>query len=104
MNNTYNFKNDTPLSVRKKQVEIIQAKTNEEKLKLTAQIVDFCYEQTMTLLKKQLGTNDPATLKAAFVETFYKDDFSKEEMERIRIFLRVIDKTEQHLYTLLRFN
>jgi len=96
MNNTYNFKNDTPLSVRKKQVEIIQAKTNKEKLKLTAQIVDFCYEQTMILLKKQLGTNDPATLKAAFVEAVYKDDFSKEEMERIRIFLRVIGKTEQH--------
>jgi len=51
MNNTYNFKNDTPLSVRKKQVEIIQAKTNKEKLKLTAQIVDFCYEQTMILLR-----------------------------------------------------
>ncbi len=86
MNNMYHFQNDTPLSIRTRQAEIIQAKTNQEKLELTAQIVDFCYEQTMTLLKKQLGTKDPATLKAAFVEAVYKDDFSEEELERVRVF------------------
>ena len=80
----YNLPSDTPLHIQKKQNEIWNTKSNKEKLELTFGLIAFSYNQTMALLKKKLQTEDEGILKAAYIETVYKDDFSAEEMERIK--------------------
>ena len=54
MNNPFNFPSDTPMSIRKKQIEIVQSKSNGEKLQLTAEIVDFSYYQEINLLLEDI--------------------------------------------------
>ncbi len=82
-----NLPTDTPPDILKKQVEIIQSLTYSERLRIACGLSDFSYQQTMNMLKKKLNTNDEKVLKIAFVETVYKNDFSEEDMERIKFFL-----------------
>lgn len=88
-NNVYdNLPGDTPPHILKKQVEIIQSLPYSERLHIACGLSDFSYQQTMNMLRKKLHTNDDKLLKIAFVETVYKDDFSKEELDRIKLFFR----------------
>ena len=77
---------DTPPDVLKKQVEVILALPYSERLRIACGLADFSYQQTINMLRKKLNTTDETSLKIAFVETVYKDDFSKEELDRIRLF------------------
>jgi hypothetical protein len=43
------------------------------------------------MLRKKLGTTDEKLLKIAFLETVYKNDFSKEELYRIKLFFNKKD-------------
>ena len=81
-----NLPSDTPDDVLKKQIEVVQAMTYSERLRLVCGMADLGYKQTMNMLKRRLNTSDETTLKIAFVETVYKNDFSREEFERIRDF------------------
>lgn len=81
-----NLPTDTPPEVLKIQVEVIQALTYSERLRIACGLADFSYQQTMNMLRRKLGTTDENMLKIAFVETVYKDDFTGEELERIRNF------------------
>jgi len=86
MNSMYSFPGDTPIHVRKKQVEIIQSKSNAEKLSISAEMIDFSYHKAISFLKKKHGTDDNNTIKFAFVKECYKNDFSEDELERIRLY------------------
>lgn len=77
---------DTAPHILKKQVEIIQSLSYSERLQIAGELTDFCYHQTMNMLRKKLNTPDENLLKIAFVETVYKNDFSKEELDRIKLF------------------
>jgi hypothetical protein len=77
---------DTTNLMRRKQIEIIQAKSNEEKLKYCASITDFCYNQAMQLLEKNMNTLNKSILKIAYINTHYKNNFSSDELNRIAIF------------------
>lgn len=81
-----NLPSDTPQHIRKKQVEIIQSLPYAERLRIACALSDFSYQQTINMLKKKLNTNDEQVLKMAFIETVYQDDFSTEELNRIRLF------------------
>ena len=86
-NNIYdNLPTDTPTHIFKKQVEIVQSLPVSERLRIACELSDFCYQQTMNMLKKKLNTTNDNLLKIAFVETVYKNSFSKEELDRIRLF------------------
>lgn len=77
---------DTTMEMRRKQIEIIQAKSNIEKLKQSAAITDFCYNQTMQLLIKKINTTDKLSLKIAYIQATYQNDFTKDELNRIIFF------------------
>lgn len=81
-----NLPTDTPKHILEKQIAIVQSLTYSERLRITCNLSDFCYSQTMNVLKKRLNTTDEKRLKLAFVETVYKDDFSKEDLDRIKLF------------------
>jgi hypothetical protein len=80
-----NLPTDTPRHILKKQAEIIQSLPYSERLRIACGLADFSYLQTMNMLRKKLNTNDEKLLKIAFVETVYKDDLSKEDLDRIRV-------------------
>ncbi len=91
-NNVYDkLPTDTPPHILKKQVETIQSLPYSERLRIACGLSDFCYQQTMNMLRKKLGTTDEKLLKIAFVETVYKNDFSKEELYRIKLFFNKKD-------------
>ncbi|MBA2562710.1 MAG: hypothetical protein H0V14_07290 [Chitinophagaceae bacterium] len=91
-NNVYDkLPTDTPPHILKKQVETIQSLSYSERLRIACGLSDFCYQQTMNMLRKKLGTTDEKLLKIAFVETVYKNDFSKEELYRIKLFFNKKD-------------
>lgn len=81
-----NLPTDTPPHILKKQAAIVQSLSYSERLRIACGLCDFSYQQTMNMLSKKLHTTDEKLLKTAFVETVYKDDFSKEELARIRKF------------------
>lgn len=86
-NNIYdNLPTDTPPHILKKQAEIIQSLPYSQRLRIACGLSDFSYQQTMNMLRKKLNTTDEKLLKIAFVETVYKDDFSEEALDRIRLF------------------
>jgi hypothetical protein len=86
-NNIYdNLPTDTPPNILKKQAEIMQSLSYSERLQIACELSDFSYQQTMNMLRKKLNTTDEKLLKIAFVETVYEDDFSEEELDRIRLF------------------
>ncbi len=87
-----NLPSDTPPDILKKQVEIIQSLPYSERLRIACGLSDFVYQQTMNMLRKKLKTTDDKLLKIAFVETVYKNDFSKEELDRIRTFFSKNDE------------
>ncbi|MGI8635319.1 MAG: hypothetical protein ACR2KZ_07935 [Segetibacter sp.] len=81
-----NLPTDTPPHILKKQAEIILSLSYSERLRIACELSDFSYQQKMNMLRKKLHTTDEKLLKIAFVETVYKDNFSKEELDRIRLF------------------
>ena len=81
-----NLPTDTPIEILKLQVQIVQAMSFSERLRIACGMADFSYLQTMNMLRKRLNTTDETALKIAFVETVYKDDFSETELERIHEF------------------
>ncbi len=81
-----NLPADTPPHILEKQAEIIQSLSYSERLRIAGDLSDFCYRQTMNMLRKKLNTSNEKLLKIAFIETVYKNDFSAEEMDRIRAF------------------
>ncbi len=82
-----NLPTDTPPDILKKQIEIIQSLSYSERLRITCGLSDFSYQQTMNMLSKKLNTTDERLLKIAFVQTVYNDDLSKEDMDRVKLFL-----------------
>ena len=86
-----NLPSDTPPDTLKKQVEIVQALPYADRLRIACGMSDFSYLQTMNMLKKKLNTTDDKILRIAFVETVYKNDFSQEELDRIKLFFSLKD-------------
>ncbi len=86
-NNVYdNLPTDTSPDILKKQIEIIQSLSYSERFSIACGLSDFSYQQTMNMLSRKLNTTDENLLKIAFVETVYKDDLSKEDIDRIKVF------------------
>ncbi|MCW3093025.1 MAG: hypothetical protein JWP81_4094 [Ferruginibacter sp.] len=78
------FPSDTPLHIRKLQIEHTLLKSNEDKLRDCFDMVDFTYNQTMNLLKKQMNTDDYEVLKFAYIEAAYKKDIKPDYLEYIK--------------------
>ncbi len=81
-----NLPTDTPPEILKKQVEIIQSLSYSERLRIVCGLADFSYQQTINMLSRKLNTTDEKLLTIAFIETVYKNDLSKEDMERVKVF------------------
>ena len=78
------FPSDTPLHIRKKQIEMVLSKSNEERLRQCGEMSDFSYYQALKIIKKRLNSDDEQLIKLAYIETCYKDDLKKEFLDFIK--------------------
>lgn len=76
--------NDTPKHVKQIQFDIIFKKTNEEKLRMTMEMIDTSLEMAYNLIKKQNPQFSHRQIIAERFEMLYKTDFEKEELQKIK--------------------
>jgi hypothetical protein len=74
---------DTPAHIYQKQQEIWLAKSLEERLRLTCDMADFAYFQTISFIKKQNPDANEAQIKRIFVETYYPNEVHPSLLEQI---------------------
>jgi hypothetical protein len=84
MNNYKNRITDTPMHIRQLQIDSVMSKTNEERLRQCAEMIDFSYYQAIELMKRKNGSDDIELARIAYIEFAYKDDISKEYMDFIK--------------------
>ena len=78
---------DTPEHIKQMQFDIISKKTNEEKLKMTMEMIDTSLEMAYNLIKKQNPQFSHRQIIAERFEMLYKTDFEKEELQKMKNYL-----------------
>lgn len=80
--------NDTPPEIRKKQLEIIFSKTEEERFRMGLQMIDFVRQAARNRVREKNPGISELELKVEVFRQTYKEDFPPEEMEKIVQFMR----------------
>jgi hypothetical protein len=75
---------DTPIPIRKKQIEIILAKSNEVRLRQCFEMIDFSYQQSKNLLKKKLNLLEDQEVNIAYIEASYKSEINEQMLQIIK--------------------
>jgi hypothetical protein len=75
---------DTPIHIRKKQIEIVLSKSNEERLRQCAEMSEFSYNQSINLLRKRMNNCNEHDIKMAYIETCYKSEINEEYLTFIK--------------------
>lgn len=76
---------DTPLEVRRLQGRIVLEKPLQERLRMVFEMMEGGQRMVTDLLRRQHPDWSTGQLKAAVFERIYRNDFSVDEMERIKI-------------------
>jgi hypothetical protein len=85
---TYSDSPDTSPEAHKKQVEIILAKTPEERFRMGMEMIDLARIMVQdAILRSQPGI-DQVTLTCSIFRRYFKNDFSPEQMEQILASIR----------------
>jgi hypothetical protein len=79
---------DTPINIQKKQLEIFMAKSEEERLTICLEMIDFGRSLAETGIKENNPKITAADLKAELFKLFYKKDFETDELEKIADWLK----------------
>lgn len=75
---------DTPEYIKQMQFDIIFKKSNEEKLRMTMEMIDTSLEMAYNLIKKQNPQFSHRQIIAERFEMLYKTDFENEELQKIK--------------------
>ena len=75
---------DTPLDVRRLQGRIVLEKPLEQRLHMVFEMMEGGQRMVSDFLRRQHPDWSTGQLKAAVFERIYRDDFSADEMERIK--------------------
>ena len=72
--------NDTTPNMRKKQFEIYQSKSIDEKIKMVAEMMEFGINQTKSVIKGWHPDKSEIELQIEFFKLYYREDFKPEAM------------------------
>ena len=75
---------DTTEEMRKKQIEIIMSKTDAERTKMGADMIDIVYEIVKKSILKENPYLNQRELMAELFERYYSVDFSTEKIQIIK--------------------
>ncbi len=73
--------------IKKKQIEIINQKSNLEKLQISFDMMSVSFDMAYSLVKRQNPTFYHIQIIARRFEMMYKTDFSVEKLQEIKNFL-----------------
>ena len=73
--------NDTTIQMQRKQFEIYQSKSIDEKFRMLTDMMEFGINQTQATLKKWYPMKSELELQIEFVKIYYRDDFNSERMD-----------------------
>lgn len=79
---------ETPTNIQKKQLEIYMAKSEDDRLTICLEMINFGRILAETRIKEENANITAAELKAEVFKLFYKNDFEVEELEKIADCLR----------------
>ncbi len=72
--------NDTPVQMQKKQFEIYQSKSMDEKFRMVVDMMEFGMNQTQSVLKEWYPLKSELELRVEFFKIYYRDDLNSERM------------------------
>lgn len=72
--------NDTTVQMQRKQFEIYQSKSMDEKFRMVADMMEFGINQTKSILKEWYPLKSELELQIEFFKIYYRDDFNSEKM------------------------
>ena len=75
--------NDTSLKMRKKQLEIIHAKTSSERAMMGIDMIDSVKKIVTNSIKNRHPEYSELELKVAVFKRYYRNDFTPDQMEKI---------------------
>ena len=87
--------NDTPAFIKKKQIEIINQKSNLEKLRISCDMITASLEMAYSLVKRQNPTFSHRQIIARRFEMMYKTNFSPEKLQEIKDYLLNCDENNE---------
>ena len=87
--------NDTPAHVRRLYADFIMQKSDAERAQLGFEMADVGQRMIEEQFKQRFPYWSPGELKAAVFERIYRDDFSAEEMARIKAALLTFHQKQQ---------
>lgn len=73
--------NDTTVQMQRKQFEIYQSKSMDEKFRMVADMMEFGINQTKSVLKAWYPLKSELELQIEFFKIYYRDDFNEERMD-----------------------
>lgn len=73
--------NDTTVQMQRKQFEIYQSKSMDEKFRMVADMMEFGVNQTQAVLKAWYPLKSELELQIEFFKIYYRDDFNEERMD-----------------------
>ncbi|MEL6254772.1 MAG: hypothetical protein AAFR87_22360 [Bacteroidota bacterium] len=74
---------DSTPKILQKQFEIYQSKSQEDKISMLVDMMEYSINQTMDVLRKWYPEKSPIELKVEFFKHYYKDDFGQKAMDRM---------------------
>jgi len=80
---------DTPSIIQKKQKDIFMSKSEDERLTIGLEMIDFGRALAEVRIREEHPNISEAELKAEIFKLFYKNDFTSDELDKIARWLRL---------------
>ena len=81
--------NDTSIKMQRVQFEIYQSKSIDEKFRMVAEMMEYGFNQTKTVLKGWHPQKSESELQIEFFKVYYRNDLNAEKMNH---FINIMEK------------